>query len=104
MEFSGHSTHLVRKRLQNLKEAAAEYLKEPTVEPAVEEWAGLRPMMFDDLPVIDRLPDRSGIFVATGHGMMGVSLAPATGKIIADLVAGRDPQIDISPFGLKRFR
>jgi D-amino-acid dehydrogenase len=36
--------------------------------------------------------------------MMGVSLAPATGKIIADLVAGRDPQIDISPFGLKRFR
>ena len=104
MEFSGHSTHLVRKRLQNLKNAAAEYLKEPTVAPAVEEWSGLRPMMFDDLPVIDRLPDRSGIYVATGHGMMGMSLAPATGKIIADLVAGRQPQIDISPFGLQRFR
>ena len=104
MEFSGHSTHLVRKRLQNLKEAAAEYLKEPTVAPAVEEWSGLRPMMVDDLPVIDRLPDRSGIFIATGHGMMGMSLAPATGKIIADMVAGHEPEIDISPFGLQRFR
>ena len=104
MEFSGCNTNLVKKRLQNLAEAAGEYLKEPPADPVIEEWAGLRPMMYDDLPVIDRLPDQSNIYVATGHGMMGVSLAPATGRIIADLVAGRRPQIDISPFGLQRFR
>ncbi|KPJ78921.1 MAG: hypothetical protein AMJ54_01315 [Deltaproteobacteria bacterium SG8_13] len=104
MEFSGHGTHLVKKRLENLRKAAGEYLRDPPAEPVAEQWAGLRPIMFDDLPVIDRVPDRPNLYVATGHGMMGVSLAPATGRIIADLVAGRDPQIDISPFGLQRFR
>ena len=104
MEFSGSSTHLVAKRLRNLKKAAGEYLKSPPVEPVLEEWAGLRPMMADDLPVIDRVPGRGELFIATGHGMMGMSLAPATGRIIADLVAGRTPQIDISPFALQRFR
>jgi len=40
----------------------------------------------------------------TGHGMMGISLAPATGKLISELVAGRDPCLDVSPFSLKRFQ
>ena len=104
MEFSGRNTHLVKKRLQNLVEAAGEYLKVPPAEPVIEEWAGLRPIMVDDLPVIDRVPNRPGVYVATGHGMMGVTLAPATGQLIADLVAGRDTQIDLSPFKLQRFR
>ncbi len=104
MEFSGHNTHLVKKRIENLKAAASEYLKDPPAGPVIEEWAGLRPMMFDDLPVIDRIAGRAELYVATGHGMMGVSLAPATGRIVADLVAGRNPQIDISPFGLQRFQ
>ena len=104
MEFSGHNQRLVKKRLQNLMAAAREYLKDPPAEPVLEEWTGLRPMMYDDLPVIDRIPGRAELYMATGHGMMGVSLAPATGRIIADLVAGRNPQIDITPFELKRFR
>ena len=104
MEFSGHNLRLVAKRLQNLKDAAREYLKQPPTDPEEEQWAGLRPMMFDDLPVIDRIPGRAERFLATGHGMMGVSLAPATGRIVADLVAGRTPQIDITPFGLQRLQ
>jgi D-amino-acid dehydrogenase len=68
-----------------------------------EEWVGLRPMMSDDLPVIDRIPHRAELYVAAGHGMMGMSLAPATGRIIADLLNGRNPQIDISAFRLQRF-
>ena len=61
-------------------------------------------MVYDDLPVIDRAPGQRNLLVAAGHGMMGISLAPATGRLIADLVAGRDPHIDISPFSIKRFQ
>ena len=104
MEFSGLNTRLVKRRLQNLKQAAGEYLADPPAGPISEEWAGLRPVMADDLPVIDRIPGKAECYLATGHGMMGVTLAPATGRIIADLIAGRDPQIDISAFGLQRFR
>jgi D-amino-acid dehydrogenase len=104
MEFSGFNTRIIAKRIQNLKDAARQYLKEPLGEPVLEEWVGMRPMLYDDLPVIDSAPGRRNLFVATGHGMMGISLAPATGKLISELVAGRDPSIDVAPFSLKRFQ
>ena len=104
MEFSGFNTRIIAKRIQNLQDAARQYLKEPLGEPVLEEWVGLRPMLYDDLPVIDRVSGRRNLFVATGHGTMGISLAPATGKLISELVAGRDPSIDVSPFSLKRFQ
>jgi D-amino-acid dehydrogenase len=104
MEFSGFNTRIIAKRIRNLKDAARQYLKEPLGEPVLEEWVGLRPMLYDDLPVIDSAPGRRNLFVATGHGMMGISLAPATGKLISELVAGRDPSVDVSPFSLQRFQ
>jgi len=104
MEFSGFNTRISAKRIRNLKAAARQYLKEPLGQPVLEEWVGLRPMLYDDLPVIDSAPGRRNLFVATGHGMMGISLAPATGKLISELVAGRDPSIDVSPFSLNRFQ
>ena len=42
------------------------------------EWVGLRPMVYDDLPVIDRVPGKQNLLVAGGHGMLGISMAPAT--------------------------
>lgn len=104
LEFSGFNTRIVAKRIQNLKDAARQYLKEPLGEPVLEEWVGLRPMLYDDLPVIDRAPGWRNLLAATGHGMMGISMAPATGKLITEIVAGRDPSIDVSPFSLKRFQ
>jgi D-amino-acid dehydrogenase len=104
MEFSGFNTQLDAKRIRNLTDAARQYLKEPLGQPVLEEWVGLRPMLYDDLPVIDRAPGRRNLFVATGHGMMGITLAPATGKLISELVAGRDPSVDVSPFSLRRFQ
>jgi D-amino-acid dehydrogenase len=104
LDFSGFNTRIVAKRIQNLTDAARQYLKEPLGEPVLEEWVGLRPMVYDDLPVIDSVPGQRNLFVATGHGMMGMSLAPATGKLISELVSGQDPSIDVSPFSLKRFQ
>ena len=104
MEFSGYDDYLNPKRLSKLISGAKEYLKEPAGQPVIEQWTGLRPMTFDDLPIIDRAPSQDNLIIATGHGMLGLTLATGTGKIICDMVYNRTPEINITPFGLDRFR
>jgi D-amino-acid dehydrogenase len=104
MEFSGFDTALNRRRLDALQSAAREYLQEPLGQPVIEEWAGLRPMTYDDLPVIGRSADVENLVLATGHGMLGVTTAPATGKLVAEMVCGEPPHIDPFPFRIERFR
>ena len=103
MEFSGYSTNLSSKRLAKLVTGATQYLKEPTGHPVLEQWAGLRPMTYDDMPIIDRSPAQENLVIATGHGMLGLTLATGTGKIVADMVYDKTPEINIGPFGLSRF-
>ena len=103
MEFSGLNTRIITRRIQALKTVARRYLEEPIGNPIREEWVGMRPMVYDDLPLIGCVPGRQNLIAATGHGMMGLSMATGTGKIIADIVIGRKPSIDISPFSLNRF-
>lgn len=67
------------------------------------EWMGHRPCLPDSLPVIDRAPRLQNAWLAFGHGHVGMCGAPTTGREIANLVAGRAPQIDLSPFGARRF-
>jgi D-amino-acid dehydrogenase len=104
MEFSGFGTELNRRRVDALKSAAGEYLRQPLGQPILEEWAGLRPMTYDDLPVIGRAPGVANLLLATGHGMLGVTTAPATGRLAAELICGVPPHIDPSPFRVERFR
>lgn len=104
MEFSGFDTDLNRRRLDALKSAAREYLEDPLGRPVIEEWAGLRPMTYDDLPVIGRAPGLGNLLLATGHGMLGVTTAPATGKLVAEMVCGEPLHIDPAPFRIERFR
>jgi len=66
-------------------------------------WTGHRPSTPDGRPVIAAVPDYRRVFLAYGHGHWGLMAAPATGQIIADLVAGRAPRIDIAPFHPSRF-
>ncbi len=60
-------------------------------------WSGDRPMTPDSLPVIDRLPGHPNIICAFGHGQYGLTLASITARLVADLVARRQPSVDISP-------
>lgn len=103
MEFSGYSDSLNRKRIDKLIEGAKAYLKTPVGEPLIEEWTSLRPMIYDDMPVIDRAGRMENLVIATGHGMLGLTLATGTGKIVSDLVLDRPPEIDITPYALSRF-
>jgi D-amino-acid dehydrogenase len=66
-------------------------------------WMGFRPSMPDSLPVISRGRRYPNTYFAYGHGHLGLTLGPITGKLIADLVAGRNPGIDMSPFRIDRF-
>lgn len=103
MEFSGYDTCLNPKRLDKLIAGAKLYVKEPIGTPRIEEWASLRPMTWDDLPVIGRVPSLANLIVATGHGMLGLTLATGTGKAVCDLICGKKPKISLLPFSLERF-
>ena len=66
-------------------------------------WMGERPATPDSLPVLGESPSTPGLFYAFGHGHLGLTQAAPTGRIIADLVGGGDPGIDLQPFSAARF-
>ncbi|HEV8693603.1 MAG TPA: FAD-dependent oxidoreductase [Lysobacter sp.] len=104
MEFSGYDDSLNPRRLAALERGAAEYLRRPVGPELREKWYGWRPMCIDDVPLIGRVPGRDGLWLATGHGMMGVSMSAATGQLVADLMTGRAPAVDPAPYSPARFR
>ncbi len=103
MEFSGYDGSLNRRRLDALERGAGEYLRGVIGADKREEWYGWRPMTYDDLPIIGPAPGHERLMLATGHGMLGVSLAAITGQLVAELVGGHEPSIDVVPFSAARF-
>jgi D-amino-acid dehydrogenase len=67
-------------------------------------WCGLRPMTPDGTPVLGRAPRISNLFINTGHGTLGWTMAAGSGRVLADLVSGRQPEIDTSDLSLDRYR
>lgn len=103
MEFAGYDKTLRPDRLQILKDGSKDYLQEPYCEPVQEEWFGWRPMTYDSLPIIDRSPKYQNVFIAAGHNMLGLSMATATGKLVAELASDKSPHVDPSPYRAGRF-
>ena len=103
MEFSGYDASLNRTRLDALERAALEYLHEPTGPKKIEEWFGWRPMTYDDLPILGRAPGLENLWLATGHGMLGVTMSAVTGHLLTDLICGRAPIVDPLPSSPQRF-
>jgi D-amino-acid dehydrogenase len=104
MEFAGYDTTLNRRRLELLKEGARHYLLEPYNEPVVEEWYGWRPMTYDGKPIIDRSPKLANVVIVAGHNMLGLSMAPATGRLVAEMLDGSTPHVDPAPYRVGRFQ
>ena len=103
MEFAGYDSSLNRTRLDALRRAAGEYLREPEGAEQVEEWYGWRPMTYDDLPILGRPARVRNLVLATGHGMLGVTMSAGTGLLVSELVCGRSPSLDLAPFSPSRF-
>jgi len=103
MEFSGVNLQLDRRRIDTTIAGARESFVEWS-EPAVEhEWAGLRPIAPDGLPVIDRLGPDQPIYVATGYAMQGMTLGPPAGESLARYILSGERPAELRPFALQRF-
>ncbi|MCQ5026073.1 FAD-binding oxidoreductase [Oscillibacter valericigenes] len=70
----------------------------------VRTYAGLRPFLADHLPLITQVDEVPGYYIATGHEGDGISMAPTTGRLISELIAGEEPYLDLTPFSFNRYK
>jgi D-amino-acid dehydrogenase len=102
-EFAGFDLTLSQARIQNLLKLLREVLPRARIDlGTARPWCGLRPMSVDGVPIIGPTPI-SNLFVNTGHGHLGWTMAAGSGQLLADLVSGNVPSIDPAPYALTRF-
>src|SRR5699024_6812191 len=102
MELSGNNLYINQDRIENIRSSTEKYFKN-TFKGTEEEWVGMRPMTPDGLPVIGKVPDLCNAYIATGHAMVGVSMSPATGKIISELIHTGNTKFEIAAFNPNRY-
>ena len=103
MEFAGYDTEIRPRNLKLLTAGAEHYLREPLPQSHTEEWFGWRPMTYDSTPIIGPCPGLKNLILATGHNMLGISMAPATARLVSDLITQRTPHLPLEPYRPQRF-
>jgi D-amino-acid dehydrogenase len=103
LELVGLDRSLNERKLDAIWRAARSYLPGLSQRVATERWYGFRPLSPDGLPVIGPLPAFDNLVVATGHGTLGVTLAPITGHLVADLITTRSIPREAEPLLPSRF-
>lgn len=103
LELSGWDMRVRPKRVAHLREGGRRAIGVPADGPVRQLWRGPRPVTPDGLPVIGRVPGRDRVILATGHCMLGLSLGPVTGRLVAELAGGKDPSIDLTPLSPARW-
>ena len=102
-ELVGWDASLDDRMLARMLARASEFIPSLAAMQLVRTWCGFRPATPDKLPLIGAWPAIPGLWIAAGHEGLGITTSLATGQIIADLVAGREPGIDAGPFAALRF-
>jgi D-amino-acid dehydrogenase len=100
LELAGLDLSVSQPRVDAIRRGGDRWLRGLAGRPVVDTWAGLRPCLPDGLPAIGRL---GRVVVATGHAMKGVALSPVTGRLVAQLVSGEEPEHDLAPLDPNRF-
>jgi D-amino-acid dehydrogenase len=105
MELSGLSDRVDARRVASMRRSVGRFLSGWPAGEGESAWAGMRPLLPDGLPAVGRAPGLDNLFVATGHSMLGVTLAPTTATAIADLICGEGagPASALQPFDPGRF-
>lgn len=105
MEIAGTNQKVNLNRVKGIFEAINRFYPEFEAKFPEENkiWKGLRPCSPDGLPYIGAAPGYSNVLFGTGHSMMGVSLAPATGKILAELHQTKNPSLELGGFEVGRY-
>src|SRR5262249_34892770 len=97
--FDKRTTDTVIADLTQFAYGVAPTLRAATIESS---WAGLRPGTFDGFPYLGAVPGLSNAFVAAGHFRSGLYLSTGTARLMAELMMGQTPDIDITPFRIAR--
>jgi D-amino-acid dehydrogenase len=105
MEIGATNNKINLNRVEGIVESISKYFPEIKLDVPEKKdiWYGFRPCSPDGLPYIGRSSKINNLFIAGGHSMMGLSLGPATGKIIADLANGEKTEVDIKAFDPERY-
>jgi D-amino-acid dehydrogenase len=105
MEINGTDRSVNMNRVKGIVETIPGYYPELQVGMPLQQdvWSGLRPCSPDGLPYIGRSKSYDNLIIATGHSMMGLTLGPATGLLVSEIVADHKTSMDISPFDANRF-
>lgn len=105
MELTGINDVVRPERVRQIITSVPEYL--PDFEPrhfdGIEPWIGLRPVSPDGLPYVGRFQRAKNLTAACGHAMLGLTLAPITGKLVAEVIAGRPPSVDLTLLNPDRY-
>jgi D-amino-acid dehydrogenase len=101
-ELGGYNLQLREERRTTLNHVVTDLFPKGGDTSRAEFWTGLRPMTPDGTPVVGgtRL---AGLFIATGHGTLGWTMAAGTGRVMADLISGREPEIDMEGLTVERY-
>jgi D-amino-acid dehydrogenase len=105
MEISGMDESIQANRVAGIVESVPRYFPDFKVKDfsAPPVWRGLRPCAPDGMPYIGRFARYPNLCAATGHAMMGLSLGPITGHLVAQLLSGEKPRIDLAPMSPDRY-
>ncbi len=104
LELSGLDERVSRTRVDAIVRAGARGIAGLQGRRAVEVWRGLRPCSPDGLPIVGRPEHVENLVLATGHATMGLTLAPITGRLVAEIVAGIAPSYDLDHLRPQRFQ
>lgn len=98
MQIDGNDLTVNHRRVAGIKKSFPKYYTafKPADFDGVKIWAGLRPCSPDGMPYIGRTAAKANLVVATGHSMMGLSLGPVTGELVARILAGEATGVDLS--------
>ncbi len=103
LELAGMDFSINERRVAAIRRGAAGYLEGTDSLELLEVWRGMRPCTPDGLPIVGRPAHLQNLVLATGHAMIGISLGPITGEIVADLVERKPPEVDLSLLSPSRF-
>ena len=105
MEMAGTDESITQRRVRGITRAFPQYFPEFDENDfaEVKPWSGLRPVSPDGMPYVGRTERWKNLTIATGHAMMGLSLAPATGRIVADTLCGEKPPVALDLLSPDRF-
>lgn len=104
LELGSDPDALSRRRMDAVLEAGTRHIAGVAGTRVSHVWRGLRPMSSDGMPIIGRTPTDDRVLVATGHGVLGITLAPRTAELIATLISGSELAPELGPLDPARFR